>query len=89
LRWDPLPLPKEGHDLPAGRPHHDHGGRRGLAGGHGGHVYLITKSMVDQAFYNADGEMMFVLAQEKPAILDRIRHHRHRAGRDRGHSRAV
>ena len=24
------------------------------------HVYLITKSMVDQHFYNADGEMMFV-----------------------------
>jgi len=27
------------------------------------HVYLITKSMVDQHFYNADGEMMFVLQQ--------------------------
>src|SRR4029079_452537 len=24
------------------------------------HMYLITKSMVDQHFYNADGEMMFV-----------------------------
>jgi len=27
------------------------------------HVYLITKSMVDQHFLNADGEMMFVLQQ--------------------------
>src|SRR5947208_2270519 len=27
------------------------------------HVYLITKSMVDQHFYNADAEMMFVLQQ--------------------------
>jgi len=27
------------------------------------HVYLITKSMVDQHFYNADGEMMFVPQQ--------------------------
>src|SRR5258708_39074697 len=27
------------------------------------HVYLITKSMVDQHFYNADGEMMFVAQQ--------------------------
>ena len=27
------------------------------------HVYLITKSMVDQHFYNADGEMLFVPQQ--------------------------
>src|ERR1700709_1943971 len=27
------------------------------------HVFLITKSMVDQHFYNADGEMMFVAQQ--------------------------
>ena len=27
------------------------------------HVFLITKSMVDQHFYNADGEMMFVPQQ--------------------------
>ena len=27
------------------------------------HIYLITKSMVDQHFYNADGEMMFVAQQ--------------------------
>jgi homogentisate 1,2-dioxygenase len=25
------------------------------------HVYLITRSMIDQHFYNADGEMLFVL----------------------------
>jgi homogentisate 1,2-dioxygenase len=27
------------------------------------HVYLITRSMIDQHFYNADGEMLFVLQQ--------------------------
>jgi homogentisate 1,2-dioxygenase len=29
-------------------------------GGMAAHIYLITKSMVDQHFYNADGEMLFV-----------------------------
>src|SRR3989442_8194635 len=32
-------------------------------GGMAAHMYLITKSMVDQNFYNADGEMMFVAQQ--------------------------
>ncbi len=27
------------------------------------HIYQITKSMVDQHFYYADGEMLFVLQQ--------------------------
>ena len=27
------------------------------------HVYLITRSMVDEYFYNGDGEMLFVLEQ--------------------------
>jgi len=27
------------------------------------HVYLITRSMIDQHFYNADGELLFVLQQ--------------------------
>src|SRR5258707_15533010 len=27
------------------------------------HIFLITKSMVDQHFYNADGEMLFVPQQ--------------------------
>ena len=38
-------------------------GDAGSQAGMAAHVYLITKSMVDQNFYNADGEMMFV-AQE-------------------------
>ena len=29
----------------------------------GAHVYLVTRSMVDEYFYNADGEMLFVPQQ--------------------------
>ena len=35
LRWDPAPIPKDEHDLPAGRADHDHGGRRQHPGRHG------------------------------------------------------
>ena len=38
-------------------------GDAGTQAGMAAHVYLITKSMVDQSFYNSDGEMMFVLQQ--------------------------
>jgi homogentisate 1,2-dioxygenase len=47
------------------------------------HVYLITKSMVDQHFYNADGEMMFVAQQGNLRFRHRVRPHRYRARRDR------
>ena len=29
----------------------------------GAHVYLVTRSMEDEYFYNADGEMLFVPQQ--------------------------
>ena len=35
-------------------------GDAGTQAGMAAHVYLVTASMVDQHFYNADGEMMFV-----------------------------
>ena len=41
------------------RAHHDHGRRRRQPGRHG-RVYLVTRSMVDEYFYDADGELLFV-----------------------------
>ena len=38
-------------------------GDAGAQAGMAAHVYLITQSMVDEYFYNADGEMMFVPQQ--------------------------
>ena len=35
-------------------------GDAGTQAGMAAHIFLITKSMVDQHFYNADGEMLIV-----------------------------
>ena len=64
LRWSPIPTPSESVSF-------IDGGVRtittaGDAGSHDGmaaHVYLITRSMVDECFYNADGELLFVPQQ--------------------------
>ena len=38
-------------------------GDAGAQAGMGAHVYLVTRSMQDEYFYNADGEMLFVPQQ--------------------------
>ena len=38
-------------------------GDAGTQAGMGAHVYLVTRSMQDEYFYNADGEMLFVPQQ--------------------------
>jgi homogentisate 1,2-dioxygenase len=62
LRWDPAPIPKEDMTFLQGVQTMTTAGDAGTQAGMAAHVYLIT-SMVDQHFYNADGEMMFVLQQ--------------------------
>ena len=47
------------------RAHDDDGGDANTQTGMGAHVYLITRSMQDEVFYNADAEMLFVLQQGK------------------------
>ena len=86
LRWDPAPIPKEDKTFLQGVQTMTTAGDANTQGGMAAHVYLITKSMVDQHFYNADGEMMFVAAAGQSAPRHRIRPHRHRARRDRGDS---
>ena len=61
LRWDPAPLPKESLTFLQGVRTMTTAGDANTQGGMGAHVYLITKSMKDEYFYNADGEMLFVL----------------------------
>jgi homogentisate 1,2-dioxygenase len=64
MRWDPVPIPKEDLSFV-------HGGVRtittagdcGAQAGMGAHIYLITRSMTDAYFYNAEGELMFVPQQ--------------------------
>ena len=63
LRWDPLPMPTKPTDFIDGVAtlcgNGDASGRHGSAV----HLYAANKSMVDRAFYNADGELM-ILPQE-------------------------
>src|SRR6267142_1885513 len=63
LRWDPAPIPKEDMTFLQGVQTLTTAGDANTQAGMAAHVYLITKSMVDQHFYNADGEMLFVPQQ--------------------------
>ena len=49
------------------------------------HVYLITRSMEDEYFYNADAEMLFVPQQGALRFCTEFGDHRRRARRDRRH----
>jgi homogentisate 1,2-dioxygenase len=62
-RWDPLPIPDEPRTLIDGIVTITTAGDVATQNGMASHVYLITRSMVDECFYNADGEMLFVPEQ--------------------------
>jgi homogentisate 1,2-dioxygenase len=63
LRWDPIPLPQESVGFPEGIRTVTTAGDAGAQAGMGSHIYLVTRSMRDEYFYNADAEMMFVPQQ--------------------------
>lgn len=63
LRWNALPLPSEPTNFLEGIHTITTAGDGGAMAGMGSHVYLTTRSMVDEYFYNADAEMLFVPQQ--------------------------
>lgn len=63
VRWDPVPLPAEPLSFIEGIRTLTTAGDAGSSAGMGAHVYLITRSMQDEYFYNADGELLFVPQQ--------------------------
>src|SRR6476469_2554359 len=63
MRWDPIPIPQQSLTLLTGVRTFTTGGDVGSMTGAANHVYLITESMRDEYFYNADGEMLFVLQE--------------------------
>ncbi len=60
LRWAPPSIPNERLTFVTGVRTMTTAGDAGTMSGMGAHVYFITESMVDEYYYNADGEMMFV-----------------------------
>ena len=63
LRWDPIPIPKDSLSFVEGMHTITTAGDAGACAGMGAHVYIATRSMQDEYFYNADGEML-VLPQQ-------------------------
>jgi homogentisate 1,2-dioxygenase len=63
MRWDPIAIPNEQLSFLDGVRTITTAGDAGTQAGMGAHVYLVTRSMQDEYFYNADGEMLFVPQQ--------------------------
>jgi homogentisate 1,2-dioxygenase len=60
MRWDPIAIPSEKLSFLEGVRTMTTAGDAGTQAGMGAHLYLITRSMQDEYFYNADAEMLFV-----------------------------
>ena len=63
LRWNPLPYPKEPTTFLTGMRTMTTSGDADTQTGMSAHVYLATRSMTDEAFWNADGELLIVLQE--------------------------
>src|SRR5271168_3532026 len=63
MRWDPIPLPDGASTFLQGVRTITTAGSAESQAGMAAHVYLVNSSMVDEYFYNADGELLFVPQQ--------------------------
>ncbi|HEY0570929.1 MAG TPA: homogentisate 1,2-dioxygenase, partial [Enterovirga sp.] len=63
MRWDPIPIPGEKLSFVEGVHTITTAGDAGSQAGMGAHVYVATRSMREEYFYNADGEMLVVPQQ--------------------------
>ncbi|MBV8401297.1 MAG: homogentisate 1,2-dioxygenase [Acetobacteraceae bacterium] len=63
MRWGPVAIPAERISLIQGVRTVTTAGDADARSGMAAHIYLITRSMQDEYFWNADGEMLFVLQQ--------------------------
>ena len=65
LRWSPTPMPSGKMTFLQGIHTMATCGDAASQSGMAAHVYLVTASMVNEYFYNADGELLFVPQQGK------------------------
>jgi homogentisate 1,2-dioxygenase len=63
LRWGPIPIPKASLSFVEGVYTITTAGDAATSAGMGAHVYIVTRSMKDEYFYNADGELLIVPQQ--------------------------
>jgi len=69
LRWDPLPLPAEPTDFVDGLVTYAMNGDVAAGTGSAVHLYAANRSMVDRAFFSADGELLIVPQQGSLRIV--------------------
>ena len=60
LRWDPIAIPTDALSFVEGVRTMTTAGDASSQAGMGMHLYFVTRSMRDEYFYNADGELVFV-----------------------------
>jgi homogentisate 1,2-dioxygenase len=60
LRWDPVPIPNDEQTFVAGVRTVTTAGDAAAQTGMAASIYLMTRSMQDEYFWNADAEMLFV-----------------------------
>ncbi|HEY5130049.1 MAG TPA: homogentisate 1,2-dioxygenase [Bradyrhizobium sp.] len=65
MRWSPIPIPHDPLNFLQAVRTITTAGDVGTQTGMGAHIYLITRSMKDEYFYNADGELLFVPQQSQ------------------------
>jgi homogentisate 1,2-dioxygenase len=63
LRWSPIPYPQEATTFLTGMRTMTTAGDTDTQTGMAAHMYLVTQSMRDEAFWNADGEFLIVLQE--------------------------
>lgn len=63
LRWSPVPIPSESLNFLQGIRTVTTAGDAAALAGMAAHIYLVTRSMKDEYFWNADGEMLIVPQQ--------------------------
>ena len=63
MRWDAIAIPSEALTFVQGIRTMTTAGDAGSQAGMGAHLYFVTRSMEDEYFYNADGELLFVPQQ--------------------------
>ncbi|MBV1695671.1 MAG: homogentisate 1,2-dioxygenase [Hyphomicrobiales bacterium] len=69
LRWSPVLLPTERLSFIEGIRTMTTCGDAGTQTGMAAHIYLATRSMTDEVFWNADGELLIVLQQGRLRIV--------------------
>ncbi|WP_159592092.1 homogentisate 1,2-dioxygenase [Chelativorans xinjiangense] len=69
LRWDPMPMPNEETDFIAGVRTMTTAGDVTTQVGMAAHVYIANTSMVDDYFFDADGELLLVPQEGRIRVM--------------------